>query len=236
MSQFGIKLLDDNKTGGQVNYDASKDKFTTNNYGLEINTKRIEGFGKIGYVFPQKKYKSIGLQLSAFDHDQRSYFGMTVYNAHQQNFYSNLIYQSIISSTIHKFRTGFSFLYDKYDEDFNTDNYKRTEVVPGAFFEYTYTPSTKFDLVAGIREDHNSIYGWFSTPKLNIRYQPFKNTTIRFSAGRGQRTANIFAENNAVFASSRQVVITPSTTNGAYGLEPEVAWNKGITVDQKFRL
>ncbi len=236
MSQFGIKALYDERTGGQINYDASTDKFTTNNYGLAINTKRIEGFGKLGYVFPQKKYKSIGLQLSAFDHKQDSYFGFTTYNAHQQNFYSNLIYQSIINTTIHKFRTGLSFVYDKYNEQFNTTNYNRTEITPGAFFEYTYTPSAKFDLVAGIREDHNNLYGWFTTPRLNLRYEPVKGTTIRASVGRGQRTANIFAENNSVFVSSRIVNIITSSAKGAYGLQPEVAWNKGISIDQKFRL
>lgn len=236
MSQFGFKILNDDRTGGQTNYNAATDKFTTNSYGLGINTKRYEAFGKLGYVFPEKRYKSIGLQLSAFDHTQNSYFGLTSYDAHQQNFYSNLIYQSIIHTTIHKFRTGLSFQYDKYNEDFKTDNYKRTEAVPGAFFEYTYTPSTKFDLVAGIREDHNNLYGWFTTPRLNVRYQPFKNTVIRLSAGRGQRTANIFAENNSVFVSSRAVDIIASTANGAYGLKPEVAWNKGITIDQKFQI
>ena len=235
ITQFGIKFLDDKKTGGQVNYNAASDKFTTNNYGLEINTKRVEGFAKIGYVFPQKKYKSVGLQLSAFDHKQDSYFGMTTYNGHQQNFYSNLIYQSIIKTTAHKFRTGISFLYDKYDENFKTNNYKRTEIVPGAFFEYTYTASDKFSAVAGLREDHNSIYGWFTTPRLNVRYAPTKLITIRASVGRGQRTANIFAENNSVFASSRQVNIIASG-NGAYGLQPEVAWNKGVSLDQKLKL
>ena len=236
MSQFGIKILNDERTGGQLNYNAPTDKFTTNNYGFAINTKRIEGFGKFGYVFPQKKYKSIGLQLSAFDHQQNSYSGFTTYNAHQQNFYSNLIYQSIVNTTIHKFRTGASFLYDKYDEMFDSTNYKRTEIVPGAFFEYTWSPLTNFNVVAGFREDYNSLYGWFTTPRLNIRYQPFKATTIRISAGRGQRTANIFAENNGVFASARKVIIIPSSPKGAYGLNPEIAWNKGVSVDQKFRL
>ena len=236
MSQFGVKFLDDKRTGGQVDYNAAKDKFTTNKYGLEINTRRVEGFGKIGYVFSQKKYQSIGLQLSAFDHKQNSYFGLTNYNAQQQNFYSNFIYQSIINNTTHKFRTGLSFVYDKYNEDFKASNYKRTEIVPGAFFEYTYTPSDKFDLVAGIREDYNSIYGWFTTPRLNARYEPIKGTVIRGSIGRGQRTANIFAENNGVFASSRQVNIIAPSASGAYGLQPEVAWNKGISIDQKFKL
>lgn len=233
ISQFGIKYLDDKRTGGQVNYNSSTDKFTSNNYGLEINTKRVEGFAKIGYVFPQKKYKSVGLQLSAFDHKQDSYFGMTTYNGHQQNFYSNLIYQSIIKTTAHKFRTGLSFLYDNYNENFKANNYTRKEIVPGAFFEYTYT-TEKFSAVAGIREDHNNIYGWFTTPRLNVRYEPVKGTTFRASIGRGQRTANIFAENNSVFASARQVNIV-SAGSGAYGLQPEVAWNKGVSLDQKFK-
>jgi hypothetical protein len=58
---------------------------------------------------------------------------------------------------------------------------------------------------------------------------------IRASIGRGQRTANIFAENNSVFVSSRAVDIIASAANGAYGLKPEIAWNKGITIDQKFQ-
>lgn len=235
-SQLGFKILNDNLTGGQTSFDPDKDKFTTRSYGLGINTKRYEAFAKAGYVFPGKKYKSIGLQLSVFDHKQDSYFGMTLYNGRQKNLYANLIYQSIIGTTAHKFRTGISFLSDNYDELFNTKKYKRQETVPGAFLEYTFTPVEKFNVVAGIRADHNSLFGWFATPRLHIRYEPVKGTIIRLSAGRGQRTANIFAENNSVFVSSRQLNILTTFPGKAYGLDPEVAWNKGISVDQKFRL
>lgn len=235
-SQFGVKVLNDRKTGGQVDYDASTHKNTTDKYGLGINTDRYEVFAKTGYVFPDKKYKSIGLQLSAINHQQDSYFGLTTYNAKQQNFYANLIYQSIINNSKHKFRTGLSFLYDKYDEDFNTNNYQRTEKVPGAFFEYTYTANDKLSLVAGLRGDHNSLFGYFTTPRLHVKYEPIKGTTVRVSAGRGQRTANIFAENTSVFVSSRQVNILNREPGKAYGLNAEVAWNKGISVDQKFKL
>ncbi len=236
LTQFGIKLLNDNRTGGETGYDPAADKNTTGKYGLGINTKRYEAFAKIGYVFPEKKYKSIGLQLSAIDHQQDSYFGLTTYDAKQQNFYANLIYQSIINNTQHKFRAGFSFLYDNYNEVLKAVNYKRTENVPGAFFEYTYTPNEKIALVAGIREDHNNLFGFFTTPRLHVRYEPVKGTTIRISAGRGQRTANIFAENTAVLVSSRQVNIINPAAGKAYGLNAESAWNKGISIDQKFKL
>lgn len=236
LAQFGIKLMKDDRVGGQVAFDAAKDKNTTNQYGIGINTERYEAFGKIGYVFPQKVYKSIGLQIAAINHTQQSYFGLTNYTAKQQSFYSNLIYQSIIGTTIHKFRTGMSFQYDKYNEDFKLNNYQRTEIVPGGFFEYTFTPSEKFGAVAGIRIDHNNLFGTFITPRVNLRYEPIKGTVFRFSAGRGQRTANIFAENTSVFVSARQVNIINAQPGKAYGLNPEVAWNKGISFDQKFRL
>ena len=235
MAQFGVKVLVDDKTGGEVDFD-SKDKLTTMHYGLGINTERYEAFGKIGYVFPEKKYQSIGLQLSAFDHIQDSYFGLTTYNGKQKNLYANLIYQSIINNDAHKFKTGLSFSNDNYKEQFNATDYTRKEVVPGAFFEYSYNYEEKFNVVAGIRADHNSLFGWFATPRLNLRYQPVTGTTIRMGVGRGQRTANIFAENNSVFASAREINILSSASGKAYGLDPEVAWNKGISVDQKFKL
>lgn len=235
MGQFGVKVLVDDKTGGELDFD-SKDKFSTHHYGLGINTKRYEAFGKIGYVFPEKKYQSIGLQVSAFDHTQDSYFGLTTYKGKQKNLYANLIYQSIIGNDDHKFKTGFSFSNDDYDEQFNTLNFQRKEIVPGGFFEYTYTFEDKFTAVAGLRADHNSLFGWFATPRLNLRYQPVNGTTVRIAIGRGQRTANIFAENNSVFASARMIHIIPADAGKAYGLDPEVAWNKGISIDQKLRL
>ena len=234
--QFGIKLLIDKKTGGEVSFNPDIDKHTVNKYGLGMHTNRTEAFAKIGYVFPKKRYKSIGLQLSAINHQQDSYFGLTSYNARQKNLYANLIYQSIIRTTIHKFRTGISFLLDDYHEDFKAIRYLRTEKVPGAFFEYTFTPSEKLSLIAGIRADHNNLFGFFATPRLHVRYEPVKGTTIRVSAGRGQRTANIFAENSSVFVSGRQVQIMTHETGKAYGLNAEVAWNKGISIDQLFTL
>ncbi len=236
LAQFGFKVMKDDKTGGETAFDPSRDKATTNRYGLGIQTERYQGFAKIGYVFPQQKYKSIGLQLAAISHSQNAYFGLTTYSAKQKSFYGNLIYQSIIHTTEHKFRTGLSFQYDNYNEDFKINTYLRTEIVPGAFFEYTFTPSDRFSMVAGLRADNNNLYGAFLTPRINIRYEPIKGTVVRASAGRGQRTANIFAENTSVFVSARQVNIVSGVAGKAYGLDAEVAWNKGISIDQKFRL
>lgn len=242
LTQIGYKILNDQKIGGQTNFEPTTDKGTTRNYGLGIHTKRYEVFGKIGYIFPQEKYKSIGLQLNAVNHEQTSYFGLTNYNANQKSFYGNLIYQSIFNSTIHKYRTGLSFQLDQFDELFNLITYKRKESVPGMFFEYTYTPNDKLGIIVGIRTDNNNLFGTFTTPRFNLRYEPIKGSAIRLSAGRGQRTANIFAENNSVLVSARSLEIHPMNASvamnmaAAYGLSPEISWNKGISYDQKFLL
>lgn len=233
--EFGGKLLDDEKTGGEMLFKKG-DKFSPTVYGVGITNKRYEGFGKIGYVFPKTKYQSIGLQVSGFRHEQDAFFGLKDYTGVQDNFYSNLIYQSIIKNTNHKFRTGLSFNHDGFNESYIAANYKRNENVTGGFFEYTWQPMDKFSLVAGMRADYNNLYGWFSTPRLNIRYEPITGTTIRLSGGRGQRTANILAENMGHLVSSRTLEITGNSSIAGFGLKPEVAWNKGISIDQKLKL
>lgn len=236
LMQLGIKAMDENRTGGESLFDPAKERHTTAHYGLGLTTDRYEAFGKFGYVFPQKKYKSIGLMMSAIQHHQSAYFGMNEYNGRQNSFYANLIYQSIIGSTKNQFRTGLSFLYDKYRETLNADQYDRKQNIPGVFAEYTYIPSPKFNMVLGLRADHDNLYGSFVTPRIHLKYEPIKGTTLRFSAGRGQRTANIFAENMGLLASSREMHIHNNGSGKGYGLSPEIAWNKGVTIDQKLKL
>lgn len=237
IAQFGIKYLKDDRTGGQVDFDKKTDKGTTNRYGLGFDNQRIEGFAKIGYVFPENRLRSIGLQISASNYKQDSYFGLTTYNSKQTSAYANLIYQDVIASVEHKYKVGASVNYDNYDENINTFNYTRKESVTGAFAEYTYSPSEKFDAVLGLRQDYNSIYGWFTTPRAVLRYAPIPETTIRLSSGRGQRTANIFAENMSIFASGRIVDFAGLANNkNAYGLQPEISWNTGVSVDQQLHL
>ena len=237
IAQFGVKYLKDNRTGGQVDFNKSLDKGDNKVYGLGFDNERIEGFAKIGYVFPQNRLRSIGFLVSASNYTQDSYFGIRNYNSEQTNGYANLIFQDIIGSVAHKYKVGASLTYDKYNENIESNVFDRSESVTGVFVEYTYSPNEKMDVVLGLREDYNSLYGWFTTPRLVARYNPFTGNTIRFSTGRGQRTANIFAENLSMLASSRAINYAElQNQNNAYGLKPEVSWNTGITLDQNFQL
>ena len=234
IAQFAVKALNDHRQAGEVDFNPSTDKLTTKKYGVGIDVQQYELLGKLGYMFPQQKYKSIGFIFSAIDYRNNSYYGLTKYDGNQKSVYANLIYQSIIGATIHKFRTGLSFANDHYNEHFNAAIYKRTETVPGAFFEYTYT-GKKFSAIVGLREDYHNEYGFITTPRLNLKYDFNPKTNLRFSVGSGFRMANIFAENSGVFVSARQYSIVNPSSGYGYGLNPEKAWNYGINFVHNFK-
>jgi outer membrane receptor for ferrienterochelin and colicin len=235
-SQLGIKVVWLDQVGGQVEFDPDTPRDQQAFWGSGLNTKRLEGWAKIGKIFEDKPYASMGFQLSGVLHRQDSYFGLSDYLADQQSLYSNLIYQSILGNTNHQYRTGISFQADKYDEHVNAEQYERTELVPGAFFEYTFNHLDMFTAVAGIRADYHNIYGTFFTPRLHLRYAPKEKTVIRASVGRGQKTASVFSENLGIFASSRSILLDQTSEELPYGLEPEVAWTYGLNFSQGLKL
>lgn len=238
---FNFRYMNDDKQSGSVDFDKKRDKLTTNHWGSELLTEKFDASAKIGYVFPDTPWKSIGFQNSFNSHNQDSYFGLRTFDIHQNSFYSNLIYNSILSNTMHKFATGISFTYDGYDEfvssvdGTSTTDFSRKDNSVGAFFEYTYDNTDDFSVVAGVRVDNHNRLGTFVTPRIHSRYNPWEGGTIKASVGRGIRSASIFAENQHLFASSREFSIL--NTNGKiYGLDPEIAWNYGISLMQDFHL
>ena len=232
---LNARYMRDEKQTGELDFTPDRDKLTTNYWGSEIVTDRFDFSSKVGYVFKDMPYQSIGFQNAFSNHNQESYFGLNQYNIKQQSYYSNLIFNSIISNTMHKFSTGLNFTYDKYAEFVNLADVSRIDNSVGAFFEYTYDDTDKFSYILGGRFDYQNRLGAFFTPRLHVRYNPWEKSVFRFSAGRGKRAANIYAENQQLFASSR--IFSVLDSNGKiYGLDPEIAWNYGISFTQNFIL
>ena len=240
VSFVNLNYMKDERQAGQIDYNPLTDKGTTNAWGSEVNSERFTLSNKTGYVFPDTPYKSIGLQNSFQSHRQDSYFGLNSYDIHQKSWYGNLIYNSIIGNTQHKFATGLSGTYDNYNEQLTTSalagDFSRIDRSVGAFFEYTYDNSSNFSFVAGIRADSHNNLGNFITPRFHLRYNPWKQATFRLSAGRGKRAANVIAENQQLLASSRQLHIIGGDGGKLYGLNPEIAWNYGASFLQAFKI
>ncbi|MBC7605896.1 MAG: TonB-dependent receptor plug domain-containing protein [Burkholderiales bacterium] len=235
VSFVNFRYMNDKKQTGEINFEPKRDRGTTNYWGSEINTERLDVSTKLGYVFKDMPYQSIGFQNAFTSHDQNSYFGLNRYDIKQNSYYSNLIFNSIINNTMHKFATGLNFTFDNYSEFVNTNPYSRIDNSVGAFFEYTYDNTSDFSIILGGRLDYHNRLGAFITPRLHLRYNPWNNGVFRFSAGRGKRAANIFAENQQLFASARSFEIL-NDSGKIYGLDPEIAWNYGLSFSQKFSL
>lgn len=237
-AQLGLQFVQDEKEAGQTDQaveDAERIQPQFEAWRMNVSTRKAEAFAKVGLVYPEFKYRSMGLQLSANFHEQNSTFGRTAYDAEQRSGYANYIYQSILGDTRHKFKTGLSFLYDEYNEVLDSNRFERLERVPGSFFEYTFAPNPNLTVVAGIRADYHNLFGAFVTPRLHFRYAYDEQTVFRLLGGSGQRTANIFAEHQAMFATSRQITLH-GNRNLPYGLQAERAWNFGLNLTRDFRL
>ena len=235
ISFLNVRYLTDEKQSGQLDFDPETDRLSNTVWGSEIATTRFEISAKFGYVNPEIPYQSLGFQMSYSDHDQTSYFGLNQYDIRHKSVYSNLVYNSIISDSRHKIKTGLNATYDDYNERVDLDLYDRSERSIGGFFEYSFDNLEALNLTAGIRVDHHNLLGTFITPRVHARYTPWEKSALRVSFGRGKRAANIFAENQKLFATSRAINIQ-STGGNVYGLDPEVAWNYGVSFLQGFEL
>jgi outer membrane receptor for ferrienterochelin and colicins len=232
--EYQVTGLAQESTAGQLNFDP--DQAGDDLWGASRNTQQVEASAKTGYVFPLMNWKSIGSQFSGVWHKQDATFGLREYSGEQQTFRGNVLFSSIIGTTDHKFVTGVSYVHDAYKEQLDSAEYVRTEKVPGAFFEYTWTQLERFSLVAGMRIDNNSAYGLFWTPRLHFRYSVNENNSIKLGAGKGYRTANIIMENVGQLASSRRWIIESQDKVPGFGLKPEEAYNFGLNWTSKFRL
>ncbi|GEQ85404.1 TonB-dependent receptor [Patiriisocius marinistellae] len=233
VSFINFNYLKDDKQIGQTGFVPERDRNGTNFWGGEIATEKYGATLKLGYVFPDIPYQSMGLQLAYSNHKQDSYFGLRDYNIEHSSLYANALFSSIISDSRHKFKTGLSVTYDDYQELVETTEYDRVEQSVGAFFEYSYDDLEDLTLTAGLRLDTHNLLGTFVTPRLHARYTPWDKAALRGSIGRGKRSANIFTENLGLFSTSRAISIV---NNGGdiYGLDPEIAWNYGVSFLQGF--
>lgn len=234
--QFGLNFVDDFHKGGQLSY-LNEDAASA--WGFESSERRYEVFGKNGYVFPEEQLRSLGIIYNASYQERSSVYGLRTADFDQASFYLNTIFHDFIGSLEHQFKTGLSFQFDEVNERLSSNTFgtlelyrhQRQEAVPGAYFEYNYIPNDDFSLVAGVRGDYNSWFDrFYVSPRLQVRYQVHRNTTLRLSGGRGQRSPNRLAENSSALASSRTIrFVDPYRV-------PEIAWNSGFSWSQNIIL
>ena len=247
---FDINYVGDERVYGEIDYfDPAiiPGPPINDSWGGSADSNIFRSSLKFGYVDPEITYRSLGLQLSYSNVDQGADFGNSFHDTRHTSFYSNLVYNSIIGDTRSKIKTGISFAHDNYDESVNNLNTSlfdldRTEKSIGAYFEYNYDNLDNLNLSAGIRYDNHNIIGNFISPRLHVRFQALPKTTIKMSAGKANRIANLFSENQKLFYSSRLISFSSADASSEFmsynyfDMKPEVAWNYGASIVQSFKL
>ncbi len=227
--QFGIKALTENRKGGQMNFDHSQPAANQPGvYGIGIKNERFEAFLKTGFIF-HRPATSLGIQQQFTRHTIHSEFGQRYYHAEENSYYLNALFQSFIGDTRHTYTTGVSLMYDQWSERSSDLVFSNKDIIPGVFYQYTFSDGTHFNLIAGIRADYDQSFGVFLTPRLHARYNFAEHTIFRISAGKGYRKPRILAENMSLFASGKGFVWE---NNPMLFKTYEEAWNFGINISQ----
>lgn len=233
---IGAKYVNDSRISGQLGYKRNMDRDSLSPYGVEYMTRQAGVWAKMGRPSTEEKKTSVGYVFHANRYENDFIAGLNTYRGSHNNLYASFLFNRNINNDRHMINGGFSLLADQYKERFNELDFERTEVVPGIFAEYTYTLAKKFSAVLGGRIDYNNLFGFFATPRAHLRYAINENHVIRASAGRGQRTANIFAENSGIFVSARTLNLPTDGNRNTYGLTPEISWNYGGNYTYNFQL
>ena len=235
--KLGVKALKESRLSGQMDFDPEHRLDPGYGlYGININTERYEAFAKTGFIFDRPE-TSLGIQQQFTYHKTDSYYGLIDYDATQLSYYVNLLFDSYIVNTHHKYSVGASYSYDRYHEEqnlFNTTQEalprQRVEQVPGVFAEYVFSDDHQWTVIGGIRADYNTYYDrLFYTPRLHVRFRTDNELALRLSAGKGYRSPNILAENSTMLASSRQILFLNMDQP-----KLEEAWNFGINLSKHF--
>ena len=235
MSNLSLHYLYDDRKAGQLSSLAIPSLWQSTNKIHQFNAS-----AKLGYIWEDMPYQSLGFQADYKQYDQDARFGLNDYAISQKTLYVNALFKSIIGNTNHTFTTGINSITDVIDERVGlpslSGDYDRTDFSAGAFFEYSLSAGDTFGLTAGARADYHNHIGAFITPRFHLRYMPWKKGTLRFAVGRGERLASIFSENQKLFSTARTIRLMGSEADKTYGLSPEIAWNYGLSFTQNLPL
>ncbi|MCM1029715.1 MAG: TonB-dependent receptor [Pseudoflavonifractor sp.] len=222
----GLSAIDERSEAGQ----RGKHFSGHDPYLIDTKTRRYEGYMKHAFVLNREQNMNVALAANASMHQLDATYGHKLYGVNEKSAYAQLMFESDFTEA-HNLSAGLSLNYDYLGQRLRrvanltlAPQYLRErETTPGAYAQYTFKLGTRLTAMAGVRADHSSVYGWFATPRFNIRYSPLSGLTFKASAGKGYRTVHPWAEYNYLLASGREMVVE--------NLRQEAAWNFGISAD-----
>lgn len=223
----GLSFIDERSRAGQTSAHATLPDQPL--YRISLDTRRYEAYMKHAFILNREHNTNIAFAGNVSMHELSSSYGVKLYDVNEKGAYAQLMFETDFSPA-HNLSAGLSLNYDYFGQHLLADaadpapsGIKERESVPGAYVQYTFRIDRKFTAMAGIRADHSSDYGYFVTPRFNLRWSPVELLTLKASAGKGYRTVHPWAEYNYLLASGRRMVVE--------NLHQEEAWNYGVSAE-----
>lgn len=222
IASIAFRYLWEDRYGGEMQWEP-RWRGTDSIYGESILTNRYEIIGN--YQLPIDNQKVL-FSFSYNRHRQDSYYGDVPYLADQRIGFGQLTWERHLWQR-HDMLFGMGARYTFYDDntpvtaDNNLENAPQRVWLPGVFLQDEWTFNKRWKLLSGLRWDHDKRHGHILSPRLNLKFNPDSDNTLRLSAGSGFRVVNVFSEDHAALTGGREVVF-------AEALEPERTWNTNL--------
>ena len=219
---LSAKYYQEDRSGGVKEWNESL-RGNDSIYNESIYTDRIELAAS--YELPLSE--DIRIDASYNYHHQDSYYGNTKYEAFQNIYFANLIWNKSIGHN-HDFISGLSYRYQTF-MDSTLANINERKFIPAFFVQDEITLNRKWTSLLGIRTDYHDEHGFIFSPRLNLKFKPKIYTTFRLNAGTGFRLVNLFTEDHAFLTGSREVLVVEN-------LKPEESYNINLNANHIFSL
>ncbi|MBO4606860.1 MAG: TonB-dependent receptor, partial [Prevotella sp.] len=230
----GIGMVRENRDGGQLA------DFTDNPYRVLLDANRYEAYMKHALLLNKEHNTNIALMANESLYNLDGKFGLTRYTVAHNDLHAKLIFEHEFNEK-HQLSTGLSLWMQSRQEELNNSLHGWTMEspivyrIPGCYAEYTFKPSYRLTMMAGLRADYisteqidNSLSfnNMFFTPRLHVKWMATDWVTLRLSSGKGYRMPHALAEHHYLLASGRgqeidHVIFVPE--------KMEEAWNSGIS-------
>lgn len=228
--RFGIRALQDNRSGGQEGYDHKSYTLTSSSpWGSYITNRSLNAYVKAGIPITEDNAKNLAFVADYTITGMDAWFGASKYLATQNSLFGNILFQNEINDR-HKFTLALGGTADRFNEDmhrkvmeqdFAAGKHIKSFYNGGLSGEYTFHAGDKFSSIVGLRGEWYNGEGFKFAPRLTLKYSPDDKIILRANGGRGLRRALPLIDNIGVFS-------TGKAFDGSYGEHLlEDAWTFG---------
>ena len=216
-----LRYLNEERWGGEMNF-TEQDRGKNTSYGESILTNRVEASS----FYQSSKWTNLKWQNSFSFHDQKSWYGLTEYQAKQIIGFSQVTLHKLIGDK-NNLLSGFAIRYNSFNDNTAATVKADNWFLPGLFVQDNFKFSENQKLLFGWRTDFHSKHGLIHSPRINYQLDITENSSLRIGYGDGFRVVNVFTEDHAALTGAREVIFLEE-------LEPEKSKNFNINLSNSW--